>query len=279
MTRLGDDLMLCNVAVASLPLEEVIPAAGAAGFTSISVLARAHRRAVTRAGLTDADLAELLADYGLVVRDVEASGDWLEAPGPAAEEWLNSVYDTDQLLDLAEALGATTLVAVHFGPPAPLDAAAGAFARLCDRSAERGLRVALEFPAIATINDVVTAWSVVLEADRPNGGILFDLWHHRRSGATDADLDEVPADRIFSVQLSDGAREPVGALLDDIQHRMLPGEGELGAVDMVRHLDERGVRCPLGIEVFNRDIVSTGAVVAARTLHDSLAAVVQQARS
>ena len=46
--RLGDELMLCNVSVANLPLQQVIPAAAEAGFDSVSVVARAHRRAVER---------------------------------------------------------------------------------------------------------------------------------------------------------------------------------------------------------------------------------------
>jgi sugar phosphate isomerase/epimerase len=276
--RLGDELLLCNVSVANLPLQDVIPAAAAAGFDCMSVVARAHRRAVQRDGLTDADLRALLADHGVRVQEVEAAGDWLGPPWPAARAWLDPVYDTGRILDLASILGARTVVATHFGEPAPAEVAAAAFAALCDRAGELGLRVALEFPAMGTIADVGTAWDVVRLADRPNGGVLLDVWHHRRSGATDTDLAAVPAERILGVQLSDGAREPVGPPIDDVVHRSLPGTGELGIAPLLRELDERGVRCPVGVEVLRREIVADGAWAAAERLIAPLRAVIAAAR-
>jgi sugar phosphate isomerase/epimerase len=276
--RLGDELMLCNVSVANLPLQEVIPAAAGAGFGCISVLARAHRRAVERHGFTNAELCGLLADHGIWVQEVEAAGDWL-GPVPAAEKpWLDPVYDTAQLLELADELGARTLVATHFGAPVPTEAAAGAFAALCDRAAAHRVQVALEAPAMATVADVRSAWGIVALADRPNGGLLLDNWHHRRSPATDDDLAGVPPGRVLSVQLSDGTREPVGPPVEDVVHRALPGDGELGVVALVRALDERGVRCPVGVEVLRREIVAGGAVAAAKTLYESLRAVIEAAR-
>lgn len=276
--RLGDELMLCNVSVANLPLQDVIPAAAAAGFDCISVLARSHRRAVQRHGLTNGDLRSLLADHGLRVQEVEAAGDWLGRPPPAAEPWLEQVYDTSQMLDLASDLGARTVVATHFGAPAPPEAAAQAFAALCDRAASRGLRVALEFPAMATVADVRSAWEIVRLADRPNGGLLIDIWHHRRSAATDADLTAVPAAQVLSIQLGDGTRDPMGPPIEDVVHRCLPGEGDMGVARFLRTLDERGVRCPVGIEVLQREIVVDGPGPAAERLLAALRAVVDAAR-
>jgi sugar phosphate isomerase/epimerase len=276
--RLGDELMLCNVSVANLPLQEVIPAAAGAGFDCISVLARAHRRAVERDGLTNAELRGLLADHGIRVQEVEAAGDWL-SPVPVAEKpWLDPVYDCARLLDLAAELDARTLVATHFGAPVVPEVAAEAFAKLCDRAAVRGCRVALEFPAMATVADVRSAWGIVALADRPNGGLLVDNWHHRRSDATDDDLAAVPSARILSIQLSDGTRDPVGPPIDDVVHRSLPGHGELGVAQFVRDLDQRGVRCPVGVEVLQRDIVAAGADAAAKALYESLRAVIETAR-
>jgi sugar phosphate isomerase/epimerase len=268
--RLGDELMLCNVSVASLPLQDVIPAAAAAGFTHISVLARSHRRAIERDGVTNADLRALLRDHAIRVQEVEAIGDWLSPPPTAAHAWMDPVYDCTQLLRLADELDAPTIVATHFGAPAALDVAAEAFARLCDRAGESGRRIALEFPAMATIADVTTAWDVVRRADRANGGILVDNWHHDRSVATDDALDAVPPERIFSVQLSDASAVPIGPPLEDVVHRVLPGDGELEIARWVERLADRGVQCPIGIEVLRREIVEQGAVAAARALYVSL---------
>lgn len=277
--RFGDELSLCNISVATFPLEQIIPAAAAAGFRSISVLGRAYRRSLTKGGLTPEGLRSLLDHHGVAVRDVEAVGDWL-GPNPFGEDSIfHPAYDTDGYLAMAEALGATTLVAVHFGGAAPLPEAAGAFAWLCDRAAERGLRVALEFPAFATIGDVATAWRIVQAAGRRNGGVLLDNWHHRRSAATDADLAAVPAESIFSVQVCDATALPVGPLIDDVAERLLPGTGALAVAPFVAELERRGVRCPLGIEVLRKEIVSSGVAAAAQLLYTSLSDVVSASRA
>ncbi len=183
---------------------------------------------------------------------------------------MDPVYDSAQLLQLADELDAPTIVATHFGDAVPAEVAAESFARLCDRAAQGGRRIALEFPAMATISDVTSAWEVVRLAGRANGGLLVDNWHHDRSVGSDDDLDLVPPDRIFSVQLSDATAVPSGPPLDDVVHRMLPGDGELEITGWLQRLGDRGVRCPVGIEVLRREIVEQGAERAARTLYRSL---------
>jgi sugar phosphate isomerase/epimerase len=204
------ELVLCNVAVAGVPFVEHVAAARAAGFDAVSLLGRAHRRATQKDALTDADMRTILDDHGIDLADVEAVGDWL---GPAPEDqptFLHHVYPAETYLDIAAALGARNLVAVHFGAPAPPDVVASRFARLCDAAADRGLTVALEFPAFATIADVGAAWDVVKLADRPNGGILVDTWHHRRGGNDDDALRTVDGAKVLSVELSDARRLAAG---------------------------------------------------------------------
>ena len=225
----------------------------------MSIVARSHKYAVERGGLTTDDLRAAAADHGLAITDVETVGDWL-APEPTdVDARVRSVvYPADELLDITAALGAPTVTAIHPGAPRPLDESAAAFASLCDRAADRGLRVALEFVPWMGIDSAAAAWEVVRTADRPNGGLLVDLWHHRRSSADDEALRRVPADRIFSVQLCDGTAQPNGALVDDVQHRMLPGRGELDAVGFLRVLREMGVDAPVGVEVFDAALVAVG---------------------
>jgi sugar phosphate isomerase/epimerase len=135
--RLGDELVLCNVSVAPFPLEDVFPAAAAAGFEGVSMLARPHARAV-RHGRTNRELCELITDRGLFVCEIEAAGDWLGPVPFPADSMFHPVYTVDELLDVGEALEARTLVATHFGAPVALDDAARAFAQLCHRALERG---------------------------------------------------------------------------------------------------------------------------------------------
>jgi len=263
--------MLCNVSVQNLHLREAIPLAADAGFGVMSIAARPHKRS----GMTNGELGGLLAAHGVRVQEVEAAFDWLVPLEEAGTERFRPDYDTEELLDIAAALGARTLVGIHFGPPRPLQAAIDAFGRLCDRAAERGLDAALEFAPIATIGDLASAWEIVSGAGRRNGGLLVDLWHHRRSGGDDALLDRIPPDRILSVQLSDGAREPEGPLLEDVQRRRLPGDGELGVGPFVRQLLDHGVRCPIGVEAFDPEALAADPGARLRALHDRLRAAVE----
>jgi sugar phosphate isomerase/epimerase len=143
------------------------------------------------------------------VTDVESAGCWLSPPEEAPERWRPRSSD-DEMIRIATALGARGLVATHFGAPAPAEEAAGAFAQLCNRAAAVGVHVSLEFPAMATINDVATAWEIVRLAGRPNGSILVDVWHHRRSTNDDMALSAIPGEKITGLQLADGTAQPVG---------------------------------------------------------------------
>jgi hypothetical protein len=86
----------------------------------------------------------------------------------------------------------------------------------------------------------------------------------------------VPADRILSVQLADGTREPVGPPIEDVLYRSLPGTGDLGVASLLRDLDERGVRCAVGVEVLRREVVADGPAAAAERLYASLQTVVRR---
>jgi sugar phosphate isomerase/epimerase len=261
-----NELMLCNVSVQNLHLREAIPLAARAGFEVMSIVARPHRKS----GMTNAEIGALLAAHGMRVQEVEAAFDWLVPFDQAGTDRFRPDYDTEELLDIAAELGARTLVGIHFGPPRALEAAIDAFGRFCDRAAERGLDAALEFAPIATITDLASAWDIVSGAGRRNGGLLVDLWHHRRSGGEDELLDRIPADRILSVQVSDGARQPEGTLDEDVQRRRLPGDGELGVPAFVRRLVDHGVRCPIGVEAFDAAALRADPEARLRALHESL---------
>jgi sugar phosphate isomerase/epimerase len=271
-------LVLNGVSMLSVPLADVIPAAADAGFDAVSVLARAHRSALARGGLTTAGIRALAADHGIAITDVEAAGDWLGAePDDVPPRLRTIVYPADELVTIASELGAATLTAIHAGVPRPLDESAAAFARLCDRAAEVRVRVALEFAAWMGIGSLATAWDVVRTANRPNGGLLVDLWHHRRSSDDDQLLASVPPDRIFSVQVCDATAAPRAPLDEDVLYRMLPGVGDLDVVGFLRLLASMGVDAPIGIEVFDADLVASGANSAARGLYTALSDVVRRA--
>jgi len=75
---------------------------------------------------------------------VEAASYWLSPPEAAPPTWRRGTSD-EELIRIAEALGARNLVATHFGTPEPVELAAERFGGLCDRAADAGLQVTLEF--------------------------------------------------------------------------------------------------------------------------------------
>jgi sugar phosphate isomerase/epimerase len=70
-----------------------------------------------------------------------------------------------------------------------------------------------------------------------------------------------------------------GPPMDDVVHRVLPGQGELGVADLLATLDDRGVRCPVGVEVLRREILEGGAEMATKRLYQALVEVVGDARA
>jgi sugar phosphate isomerase/epimerase len=248
----------------------LVEAAAGAGFDAVSVTSGVYWRGVRDEGLSAADMRTILADNQIFVSEVEAAAHWLTGPEDTPGRWSHRTTD-DELMSIAASLGARVLVAVHFGSARPVGQAAEAFAALCDQAArEGGLRVALEFPAFATINDVAAAWEIVRLADRVNGGILVDAWHHYRGSADDAALRSVPGDKVMAVQLADADREPRGSLEEDVLLRRLPGEGSFGIRRLMGELDAMGVRAPVGIEVWDEALLANGPGVAAKRLGDAL---------
>ena len=90
----------------------------------------------------------------------------------------------------------------------PLDVVGEEFAALCERAGP-DLTVALEFMPYSGVPDLATAWQIVQGV--PNAGLIVDGWHWARAGQQVADLDDVPAERIVSVQLCDVRARADGA--------------------------------------------------------------------
>ncbi len=83
---------------------------------------------------------------------------------------------------------------------------------------------------------------------------------------TPADLADVPADRIVSVQLCDVLAEPTDPpRTESLGHRLPPGQGHGDAVGVVRTLQAKGGQpAVIAVEVISHDLgVSTSAAQAA----------------
>jgi len=258
MTLGPDQTVLCSGTLrAGTTITERMAAARAGGFDAISLWGRDYEDARAE-GWSDADIVAMLGDHGLAVAEIDPVWDWL--PG-AADVRIPAELDTqrifsfgnERLLAVADAVGARSLNAVDvFGGAWSLDDAAEAFAQLCDRAAEHGLLVQLEFLPWSKLPDLKAAWRVVRDAGRANGGIAIDAWHYFRSGSDGPLLRSVPGDRVVGVQLCDAPATPEpDPMRATLESRLLPGEGELGLRTLVADLRAIGSSAPIGVEVFS----------------------------
>jgi len=258
MTLGAGDTVLCSGTIrAGISFRERLAAARAGGFDGLSLWGRDYRAARDE-GLSDRDIRLLLADHGMSVAELDPA--WWWPPGasniripPELDEERIFAFGERELLAVADGLGARSLNAVDvFGGSWSLDEAAAAFAGLCDRAADHGLLVHLEFLPWSRIPDLATAWQLVRAADRPNGGLMIDAWHYFRSGSDASLLRSIPGASILGIQLCDAPAAPEpDPLRATLHERLLPGEGELGLSALLADLRATGTGAPPGVEVFS----------------------------
>jgi sugar phosphate isomerase/epimerase len=260
----------------ALGLEERAAAVASGGFEYLGWMGDAYA-AERAAGRSDADIRAILTHHGVTLAEVEFLWGWATAGDPGID-WHQQEAT---LLELADLVGAHHLNCGDIGltgPILPLDGVVERFAGICDRAAEHGLAVALEFLPWSEIPDAAAAWEIVRQAGRANGGVLVDTWHYFFGASEPAQLRAIPPERIVVAQISDaGARQ--GELMDDTSHRRRPpGEGELDLVGFLRLLDDLGVRAPISVEVFSDELDAGPPAEAARRAFQGASATLATAR-
>lgn len=140
-----------------------------------------------------------------------------------------------RLLEIGAALDARHLLLVSHDVPSRT---VERFERICERAADLGLRVALEFMAFTSVRTLDDAVAVVEAAGHPAGCVLVDALHLERTGGTPADLTRVPINRLPYVQLADAIRrgrdDDAERCAQEARHgRLMPGDGALPITDFL----------------------------------------------
>lgn len=256
-------------------LLERIDAAVAAGFSAIS--ASVDDGSADAGGPAAGELARQAADRGIAIPVLDSAMEWYPHKPPARDL---GGHSTEAVLEACDRLG---VQGVSCLAPYPSDATvpdmARSFAALCDVAAERGLQVHLEFTPFPPVPDLATAWEIVRLADRPNGGILLDIWHFTQSCPDTNLLASIPGERITGVQISDGRPGcfQEGLLKDTFLHRMLPGNGTFDLVGVLRVLHRIGGLRMVGPEVLSDDLFRLPPVETAQRIAAATRAVLAEA--
>jgi sugar phosphate isomerase/epimerase len=236
------ELVLSHFSLARMhPIEDRVRLAAAAGFDGIGLYV-GHYAQLEAEGFAPHGLRELLDTHSIRLREIEViTGLGVDAGASEREAiaWR-----------MADEFGCRYVQVI--GPAGDDFATAGrAFGALCDRAGDHGLVVGLEFLPFTDIVSVHDARRIVEAADRPNGGICVDIWHHERGARDLAAIAALPGELITGIQLSDGARVPTNGeyYTDCLTNRCAPGDGEFDIAAFLAAVTATGTSAPWSLEV------------------------------
>lgn len=202
------------------------------------------------------EMKQIFADNGLTYLELEFLTDWFVDPGDERR----SAADARRRL-LLEAGG--VLEAHHIkvgnlaGTPCAIGKITEEFAGLCAEAAQRtAAKIVYEFmPFDANVQSVAQALAVVAGAGADNGGIAIDTWHLGKLRIPPGDLGCIPLPFLSWMELSDGPAASMADLSEEtLNHRQLPGAGELGVDRYVAAAQDLGYDGPWGVEVLSAQL-------------------------
>jgi len=152
------------------------------------------------------------------------------------------------------------------------------FVDLCERAAQYGLHVCLEFAVYTGVRTLSHAAQMVVRSGRPNASVLIDALHFSRSGGLPSHVASVDPALFRYAQICDASPDmpaptDTPSLIREARTgRLLPGEGALPLRELVAALP---AGLPLAIEAPCRATADLPAVERARRAHRALSALLQ----
>jgi 4-hydroxyphenylpyruvate dioxygenase len=252
-----------SIATVSLSgtLPEKLEAAAAIGFDGVEIL---ENDLLTFDG-SPADVRSIARGLGLDITCFQPFRDFEAMPEPQRSRNLDRA---ERKFDVMQALGAELLLVCSNLNPAAIDddaRAAADLAELADHAQRRGLRVGYEALAWGRhVNRWRHAWRIVQMADHPALGLIMDSFHTLAVQDNALDLGNVPAEKLFFLQLADAPALSLDVLSWSRHFRNFPGQGQLPVADFLRAVLAAGYRGPLSLEVFNDEFRAASARLTAR---------------
>ncbi|MBO1073495.1 bifunctional sugar phosphate isomerase/epimerase/4-hydroxyphenylpyruvate dioxygenase family protein [Roseomonas marmotae] len=242
-------------------LLDKLEAAAAAGFDGVEIF---ESDLLTFDG-SPADVRRVAEGLGLAITLFQPFRDFEAMPEPPRARNMDRA---ERKFDVMQALGTDLVLVCSNTQPAAIDddaRAAADLAEMAGRAARRGLRVGYE--ALAWGQHVRRwghAWKIVRQAGHDSLGLIVDSFHTLAIGDDPVGIADVPAEKLFFVQLADAPRLSMDVLSWSRHFRNFPGQGELDVGGFLGAVTRSGYRGPISLEVFNDEFRSAPARLNAR---------------
>jgi 4-hydroxyphenylpyruvate dioxygenase len=229
-------------------LEDKLVAAAHAGFDGVELF----EPDLIGSRLTPAEIRIRAAELDLTIDLYQPFRDF---EGVSAGQLERNLRRAEAKFEVMQQLGADTILVcsnVSAASSGDDGLAAQQLRALAHRAAERGLRVAYEALAWGRhVSQYDHAWRIVRAADHPALGICLDSFHILSRGTDLATIADIPADKLFFVQLADAPHLVMDVLQWSRHYRCFPGQGGFDLADFTTRVLEAGYTGPLSLEVFN----------------------------
>lgn len=242
--------MLRSIATLSLSgsLQEKLQAAAAAKYDMVELC----ENDVLFSEDTPRDIRRQAEDLGLKIAAFQPFREFEAMP---AEAFARSLERAERKFDLMAELGAPLLLVCSNVSTAAIDddaLAAAQLRELADRAARRGLRIGYQALAWGRhVRTVSRAGAIVAKAAHSHLGQVLNSFHTLAINDDLATIAQVPADRIFWLQLADAPRLGMELRAWSRHFRCFPGQGDLDVAGFLTAALEAGYTGPVSLEIFN----------------------------
>lgn len=257
------------------PLEDRLRAAAAAGFAGFELF----EADIGSPARSPQALRHMADDAGIELVDYFPLRDFEGAPvaeRPAVLDRAARLLDFAAELGVGMVMGCSNVQPESVGDPERIVAD---LQEVGDLAAARGLRLAYEALAWGRhVRDYRVAWDLVRRADHPAVGLVLDSFHVLARRLDTARIREIPAERIFLVQVSDAVWLELDYMSWSRGHRTLPGLGDLPLADFAAAVLATGYEDVVSLECFSDVLRAEPARQVARDGFAALDALWAEAR-
>ncbi|GAA1353124.1 dehydroshikimate dehydratase QsuB [Arthrobacter koreensis] len=229
-------------------LEDKLRACAAAGFDGVEIF----EQDLVVSPSTPEQIGDLAQELGLTLDLYQPFRDF---EGVEEDVLADNLRRAEAKFRLMNRLGIDTMLVCSNVATATIDddaVAAAQLRRMGETAARYGVRLAYEALAWGRyVSDFEHAWRIVELADHPNVGTCLDSFHILSRRWNPEAIENIPAEKIFFVQLADAPELSMDVLSWSRHYRVFPGEGAFGLVTFMGHLVRSGYNGPVSLEIFN----------------------------